>query len=151
MSGPSTTFYLPYGTSVTLQAFVNAAWQQRFTITPPSGAPIVFTGSGYYDTPAGTATIVTPPSGPSPDGAPVTVAIDHSSDGGASWRASQVDASICKVMYYNLIVVASEDAGDDTWDDATACFSWTSVPVPAQSGLRHDVTARAPARYRGRA
>lgn len=151
MPGPSVTFYLPYSTTVIVQAFVNAAWQERFTITPPGGAPIVFSGSGFYDTPVGTTSFTTPASGPSPDGAPVTVAIDHSADGGATWQPSQVDYSSCEIMYYNLTVVASEDAGDDTWDDATVYFSWTQVPQAPASSRLSAAEADAGPQYQGRA
>ncbi len=152
MPGSSTTIYLPYATTVNVQAFVNAAWQERFTITPPSGTPIVFTGSGFYDTPVGQTRMTTPTTGTSPLGAPVTVAVEHSSDGGRTWQPSQVDSATCRVMFYSMCIVASEDSGDDTWDDATVYFTWTSLPSAAARRTAATAAAAASATtYRGRA
>jgi len=149
MPGPNTTIYLPYATRVDVHAFTNAAWTQRFTITPSSGAPTVITGSGYFDTLAGSTVINTPQSGSSPQGVAITIAIDHSRDGGITWQASQVDANACQIMYYGLTIVASEDSGDDTWDDATVYFSWTKVP---SQDTQHSVdVSMAKSSYSGRA
>jgi len=129
MPGPSVTIQLPYASRVLVQAFVNAASIQRFTITPAGRDAIVITGNGYYDTPAGSTIIDTPAGGPSPLGASVTIAIEHSADAGRTWQASRVDAVGCQLMYSNLAVIASEDSGGDTWCAATVLFSWTSVPA----------------------
>ena len=66
MPGPTATIYLPYSSRVLVQAFVNGAWIQRFTIMLPtaSAVPVVITGSGYYDSPAGSTVIDTPENGP---------------------------------------------------------------------------------------
>jgi hypothetical protein len=149
MPGRSATIHLPYSSRVLVQAFVNATWAQRFTITPAGSAPIVLTGNGYYDTPAGSAVINTPASGPSPLGATVTIAIDHSADAGRTWQASQVDSAPCQLVFSNLIVVASDDSGADTWCAATVYFSWTKMP--ASSARDPVVKSMAGSSYHGRA
>jgi hypothetical protein len=149
MPGPSATIQLPYSTRILVQAFVNAAWIQRFTITAAGSAPIVITGNGYYDTQAGTAVIDTLASGPSPLGATVTIAIDHSADAGRTWQSSQVDSVPCQFVFNNLIVVASEDSGADTWCAATVYFSWTKVPT--DSAREPAIKSMAGPSYHGRA
>lgn len=129
MPGSSVTILLPYSTAVVVQSFTNAAYMQRVTIQPQGGQPIVFTGTGYYDTPIGQQTINTPAG--SGSGYPVVVNVDHSQDGGASWQPSQVDWVDCQVMYYALATVVSEDAMNNTWDDATTYFTWTEPPPSA--------------------
>lgn len=117
---------LPNATQIVVQSFANAAYLQRVTITLSGQQPIVFTGTGYYDTPIGTQVINTP-SGQG--GVATTVAVDHSQDGGQSWQPSQVDWDDCVIQYYQLIAVASEDSGDNTWNDATTYFTWTQPPT----------------------
>ena len=97
MPGTSVTVLLPYQSAVVVQSFVNAAWAQRVTIAPQGGSPIVFSGSGYYDTPIGQQTINTPAGTDS--GYPVAVNVDHSQDGGQTWQPSTVDWVDCQVMY----------------------------------------------------
>jgi hypothetical protein len=128
MPGNSVTVLLPYSTAVVAQSFANAAYVQRVTIQPQGGSPIVFSGSGFYDTPIGQQTLNTPSGTGS--GFPVVVTVDHSSDGGQTWQPSQVDWVDCQVMYFALSTVVSEDATDNTWDDATTYFSWTEPPSP---------------------
>jgi hypothetical protein len=149
MPGRSATINLPYSTRVLVQAFVNAAWAQRFTITPAGSTPLVITGNGYFDTPAGSTVIDTPASGPSPLGSTVTIAIDHSADEGRTWQASQVDFAPCQLVFNNLVVVASDDSGADTWCAATVYLSWTKVPE--DSTREPVIKPLAGAGYHGRA
>ena len=130
MPGPSVQITLPNATQVVVQSFANAAYMQRVTITVSGQPPIVFTGSGYYDTPIGSRAIATPAGA---GGVATTIAVDHSQDGGRTWQPSQVDWDDCVIQYYQLIVVASEDASNNTWDDATTYFSWTVPPTQPQS------------------
>lgn len=124
---------LPPSTQVVVQSFVNASYRERVTITVPGESPTVWEGTGFYDTPIGSKTIATGAEAP---GVVVTVAVDHSTDGGSTWAPSQVEQNDCLIQYYHLVVVASEDSGDETWDDATTYFSWTAAPkdAPAESG-----------------
>ena len=117
---------LPNATQIVVQSFANAANSQRVTITLSGQQPIVFAGNGYYDTPIGTRIISTPAG---QGGVATTVAADHSQDGGQTWQPSQVDWEDCVIQYYQLIAVASEDASDNTWDDATTYFTWTVPPT----------------------
>jgi hypothetical protein len=146
----SVTLTLPFSTTVVIQSFANAANMQRVTIQPESGQSLVFTGSGYYDTPIGQTTFRTPSSGRSPRGFGMTVSVDHSTNGGATWQPSQVAWVPCVVMYYNVYTVASEDSTDDTWDDATTYFTWT-VPPPAGEQKIVRATAKTEESYQGRA
>ena len=116
---------LPNGTTLVLQAFANAAYVQRVTVTVPGQQPYVFSGSGFYDTLIGSATFTTAPGS---GGVVATVAVDHSSDGGQTWQPSLVDTNTCVIQYYQLVAVASDDSGGTTWDDATTYFSWTVPP-----------------------
>jgi hypothetical protein len=125
----SVTLYLPLSTTIVLQSFANAAWVQRVSMRPEAGiSPVTFQGQGYYDTPIGQTTFTTPAHSQNPRGFAVTVSVDHSRDGGQSWEASVVNWAPCQVMYYNLSTVASEDATNNTWDDCTTYFSWSTAP-----------------------
>ncbi len=135
----SVTLYLPLSTSIVLQSFANAAWVQRVSIRPEAViSPITFQGQGYYDTPIGQTTFTTPASSPNPKGFAVTVSVDHSRNGGQTWEPSVVDWAPCQVMYYNLYTVASEDATNNTWDDCTTYFSWSTAPKALNETRTHQ-------------
>lgn len=150
MPESSVTLELPFSASVVVQAFVNADTPRRFTIAPERGDPIVFTGTGLHDTPAGETMLTTPPAGRSEDGFMVTVTIDRSADGGATWLPSAVGTVPCQIMYLQLQTVAS-DGGGGTWNDATVYFEWTIIPdtspnrsrVLARTAQRPEYTGRA--------
>lgn len=128
----SVQLVLPEATEVVVQSFVNAAYTQRVIIlVADNPVPHVFTGSGWYDTLIGSVVLDTPAW---EGGVPTTVAVEHSADGGKSWQPSQVDWNDCLFKYYQLFVVASEDADNNTWDDATTYFSWTTAPTGSSSG-----------------
>jgi hypothetical protein len=78
--------------------------------------------------------ITTPPG--SGAGFPVTITIDHSSDGGRTWSGSQVDSVRCEILYHATEIVASEDASDGTWNDATVYLGWSQVPQSARQSSR---------------
>lgn len=151
MPSSSVSFNLPYAMTVQVQAFVNAGDQERVTITPWSGPPIVWSGTGYYDQLLGQTSLTTPASGTDPAGVSVSVAIEHSTDGGRTWAPSQVDTAPCQIMYLNLQIVASEDSTDDTWDDCTVYFSWTQVPTSQSTKADVALKAQAPAVHHSRA
>jgi Fucose-binding lectin II (PA-IIL) len=117
------TIPLPPQTTVVVQCYANAAYTQRITITPHGQDPLVYQGTGFYDTPIGSGEIYV---SQDQEGY-ATVVIENSQDGGQTWSPSEVDVNDCEVSFYNLIVVASEDSSDNTWDDATAYFSYTSA------------------------
>jgi hypothetical protein len=118
-------FTLPNATQVAIQSFANASYAQRVTIAIDGQSPIVFSGNGFYDTPIGER-VVTTPAGQG--GVAVTVTVEHSTNGGATWQPSEVDWNDCLIRYSRFFVVASEDAANNTWDDATTYFSWIELP-----------------------
>ena len=141
----SVTLYLPLSTTVVLQSFANAAWVQRVSIRPEAAiSPITFQGQGYYDTPIGQTSFTTPASSQNPKGFAVTVSVDHSRNGGQTWEASVVDWAPCQVMYYNLYTVASEDATNNTWDDCTTYFSWSTAPKELSETHMHQESQKHP-------
>ena len=117
----STTIVLPPSTPVYVTAFTNAAFLQRITVTPPSGAPIVWTGTGennnqigqtYINTPGGTSTIS------------YQVNAENSSNNGASWNQSSLLPGGCTVGTMNIKVVLSEDHVDQDFNDSVVQFLW---------------------------
>jgi hypothetical protein len=120
------TITLPYNTPVIVQCFANAANTQRVSVRPSIGTPWAFQGTGFYDTSLGMQPLNT--GSGSGAGFDVDVAVDHSTDKGQTWQPSQVDTDDCQIMYFNMVIVVSEDSGDDTWDDATTYFTWTAPP-----------------------
>lgn len=127
----STQVILPFSTSVSVQAFTNAAFGQQITITPESGAPTVFTGSGEGQTPIGTTGIKTPSSGSNPSGFVVNVTVDSNSGGG--WQPSAINQCSFTCWYYNGTMVVSEDYLDNDWNDGLCLFSWWTSPAARQA------------------
>lgn len=150
MPGNTVTVTLPYSRTVVIQAFANARYAQRVSVQPQGDRATVWTGTGFYSTPLGSMMITTP-SG-SGAGFPVTITIDHSSDGGTTWSGSQVDSVRCEILYYATEIVASEDAGDGTWNDATVYLSWSQAPQSTRQPSRtHHHLQATVSSYRGRA
>jgi hypothetical protein len=114
------TVYLPPATDIVVKGFTNAANLQRITVTPPTGSPSVFQGSGEGNTPIGRTHFTTP----SGDEAQITVEIDYSPDGGSTWQPSDVYTDGCAVQSYNLTVIVSEDLVDEDYNDAICLVSW---------------------------
>lgn len=114
---------LPPSTQVFLAAFTNAAYIQRVTVTPPSGAgsPIVWQGSGEGNNPIGNQMLTTP--GGSAN-LTYSVAMDYSSDGGSTWQQSSMIPGGCVVASMNVKVVVSEDHVDQDYNDAVIQFMW---------------------------
>jgi hypothetical protein len=123
------SIYLPLSTRVHIRAVTNAYYLQRVTLTPEGGAPIVFQGQGESDAPIGDQWLQTPATSSSPKGFRMDVQVDNSTDGGWTWVPSQVGAGSCGVLYYNLIMVVSEDNVDQDWNDGVVCFTWWVQPT----------------------
>lgn len=121
----SMTIYLPGSTDIVVQGFTNAAYQQRITITPSAGSPVVFTGAGEGNHPIGTMQFTTPPG---PD-VPLVVSIASSQDGGHTWQPSDIYSDSCSVQALQVVVVVSEDLVDEDYNDAVCYVSW---PQPAR-------------------
>lgn len=117
----SATIYLPFSTDVVVKGFSNAAFMQRITVTPETGDPIVFVGSGEQNTQIGRANFTTPAGS---GDFTVVVAVENSQDGGNSWSRSDIYVSACSVRTYNLAVVVSEDMVDEDYNDAICMISW---------------------------
>lgn len=126
MAATSVTIELPCSARIVVQSFANAAYPQRVTVEPKGMAAKVLQGQGLHDTPIGSFEFKTPPG--DEDSFPVTVSVAHSRDGGQTWQPSAVAWMNCLVKGYGLATVVSEDAGDDTWDDATTYFNWIQPP-----------------------
>jgi hypothetical protein len=128
----SATLYLPLSTDVVVKGFTNAAYTQRITVTPASGSPMVFTGSGENNTLIGRGHFTTPSSWPSGDFT-VTVTIDYSKDGGRTWLAPDVYTDSCYVQAYNLTVVIAEDMVDQDYNDSICMVSWPQRDAAANT------------------
>jgi hypothetical protein len=97
-------------------------------VTAGNGSPLVYTGSGESDTPIGNGVISTAGNGSSPRGYQVTVSVESFFNG--SWQPSSVMQGSTSIMYYNLILVVSEDYIDNDWNDAAVTLTWW---VPSQT------------------
>jgi len=120
----STTVYLPYSTDVVVKAFTNAANEQRVTISPPSGRPIVLLGSGEQNKPIGSTHFTTVTNGDQPS---LGVTVECSDDGGHTWRPSDIFTDTCSIQAYQLVVIVSEDHVDEDYNDAVCMISWSEV------------------------
>jgi len=110
---------LPANTRVFIRAIANAAWLQRVTITPPSGSPIVWKGSGEGNQPFGDIQVTT--SGKIDT---YTVNIEHSSDGGNSWNSSSSTSGDTSIASLRAKYILSEDGADSDYNDAVVEFMW---------------------------
>ena len=149
MPDQGVTVSLPFETTIIIQSFANAFYEQRVTIQPETGDAIVFPGQGLYDVLIGSTYMVTPSHGSHSDGYYVTVTVDHSTDHGVNWASSAVDGVSCLVANYAMFVVVSEDADNNTWDDATTYFTWYAASNPAMRDP--EVIPTADPQYSGRA
>ena len=122
--------YVPLNTWVNVRAFTNAGFNQRVTITPETGSATVLTGSGEHDAPMpnGSFHYNTPSSSSSPLGYRISVNIESQQPNG-SWQPSQVSQGSCGVMYYQLVMIVSEDYVDQDWNDAVVQFTWWIPPT----------------------
>jgi hypothetical protein len=125
----TTSVYLPLNTWVHVQAYTNASFNQRVTITQENGTVTTLVGTGEHDAPMphGNFGLTTPDQSSSPLGYRVTVQIE-SSDSGGQYQPSQVYSGSCGVMYYSLLMVVSEDYVDEDWNDAVVLFTWWTPP-----------------------
>lgn len=123
------TVYLPVSTWISVQAYTNASFTQRVTLSAEDGTTKVLTGSGERNTPMpnGTYGFMTPATSRSPLGWTVIVKVESSNSGG-QYQPSQVMLGSCTVMYFTLSMVVSEDWVDQDWNDAVVQFSWWVPP-----------------------
>ncbi len=120
--------YLPLNTYVSIYGFTNAGYSQQVTLTEESGSTHVLTGQGEHNTPMNppTLAIQTPPTSNNPGmGYQITVKIEHFV---GSWQPSKVISGRVSVMYFNEIVVVSEDSVDEDFNDAVVQFAWWTPP-----------------------
>lgn len=117
----SVSILLPAGKLIYLTCFTNAAYQQKVTVTPPSGAVMVFQGSGEGNHVVGTQSFNTPSGS---QDVTYTINIEYSSNGGASWNQSSLIPGQCVVGTMNMQIVLSEDHADNDFNDAVAQFNW---------------------------
>ncbi|MDQ3951353.1 MAG: fucose-binding lectin II [Actinomycetota bacterium] len=122
----STVVVLPFSTSVNVRAVTNATLNQQVIVQPESGQATTWTGTGEGDHQIGATTIQTPASGKNPRGYGVTVQVNSWING--QWTPSNVLQGSCGVMYYNAVLVASEDYVDADWNDAVVFFTWWEPP-----------------------
>lgn len=119
---------LPVGLPITINAFSNAAYLQRLAIVASNTGGIwQWAGTGENNSPIVTNAQVTIPGTPGGT-VPATVSIDYSPDGGQSWGHSNISApSQCAVRRFSEIVLVSEDAIDNDWNDLTALVYWWTL------------------------
>src|SRR5882724_11987135 len=122
------TVYLPLSTSVYVFVYANAGYLQQVTITPSGQSAQVYQGSGEGMTPIGKFTLQTPSSSPNPRGYPVTVAVQTQQ--GGQWVPSSTMQGSAGIMYYQEVMVVSEDSVDMDWNDSVTQFCWWVPPTP---------------------
>jgi hypothetical protein len=115
------TVALPPGTSVYITAFTNAAYLQKATITPPAGPAVVWQGAGEGNRQIGQQIITTAAGSQNQN---YTVAVQYSTNNGASWQDSSLLPGGATLGTMNLSVVLSEDHADRDFNDAVVQFMW---------------------------
>ncbi len=121
--------YLPLNTYVNVYGFTNAAFEQRITITEENGTIHTMTGQGEYNAPmqGGNFAIQTPGSSSDPSlGYQLSIQIESLQ--GGNWIPSKLISGMTSLMYFNMILVTSEDYSDQDWNDAVAQFCWWTPP-----------------------
>lgn len=113
---------LPPNTDVYTQVIVNAAWQQRITITPPTGQPTVFTGSGEHTT-LGQVYLQTGKVTPYQ----VRVLVEFQNDG--TWQTEPSQVTPVAARNFEMSIVTSEDSTDDDYNDSVCMFMWWLPPT----------------------
>lgn len=119
------TVHLPYGASVAVKIEANAVFPQRVTLAWDSASKTV-TGAGENEQLLLAFELDTPSDGPDPKGYPVVVSISSIVNGREV--PSNVAFGDCDILYYNVILVVSEDYLDNDWNDAVVSFTWWASP-----------------------
>jgi len=131
-NGNVQTVYLPLSSAVYLYVYTNAAFTQQVTITPSDASPIVYQGSGEGMTLIGQRVIQTPASSSNPRGYPVTVSVQTQQ--GGQWVPSSTMQGSSGIMYYQTVMVVSEDYVDQDWNDSVTQFCWWVPPTARPQG-----------------
>lgn len=128
-----TTF--PSNTTIYVTALANASYTQTVTITPPSGQPAVFTGSGEGNVPLAVTTqgFLNRGSGQynfKTGGSTSTYKVQIASNNGPeSVQFSACTSAWTSGATANVLMVVGEDAVDNDYNDAVTLFTWYT---PAQ-------------------
>ena len=123
----------PAGLNVLVQAFANASFGQKVTITPPSGSPAVFSGNGEGNVPlqlitAGFLKGGTNGSWPSFQAASGNYVVSVTANNQTTpVAATQSQSPTPGGGTAYLAQVSSEDAADMDWNDSVTLFTaWTA-------------------------
>jgi len=108
---------------VEIQATVSAAWQQRVTVKPEGPLAYLYqwTGSGANGTPIGS----TRENRSATEGKVYTVTLEHSEDGGNTWKPNKIQTetiSTKSIPPISITTIRSEDGGDKDYDDSIVTF-----------------------------
>ena len=127
MSNPI-SIYLPLNTYINVKGFTDSAFMQQVTIVDETGASHTMQGNGEHETPMqnGSYAFTTPSTSKDPAGFQLTITVQ--SQQGGQWVPSQVTSGKTSLMYYNMVLVVSEDYTDNDWNDAVVQFSWWTQP-----------------------
>jgi hypothetical protein len=117
------TIYVPAVTDVVVKAFANAAYLQRIRLQVPEQEPVVLQGAGEENALIGRSHFTTAAG----DDVEITVTIEHSTDGGSTWQASEMFFETCYVQAYHMAVIVTEDFKDQDYNDAICIISWPSA------------------------
>jgi hypothetical protein len=120
--------YVPLSTDVVVKAYTNTPVMERVTVVPSGRPAMTFTGTGAGHTLIGQSHLTTPATSGDPLGYCLTVSMQSSQDGGATWSDEDVFTDSCWVQSYNLTVVVSEDVTSDGYNDASLFVSWPQQP-----------------------
>jgi hypothetical protein len=124
---------LPPSTTVYVNALANAGFVQTVTITPPSGSPAVFRGSGENNTAMQLATtgFLTPPSSGAQAyfrtaaGSSGTYRVEMTSNHGAeNVQFAQCTSSWSSGATANTLMVVGEDSVDQDYNDSVLMLVW---------------------------
>jgi hypothetical protein len=128
IGGPSPLILpLPAGTRVYVNAFTNAGFLQRVTLTVNGGGINQWQGTGEGNNELANAPVDTPKD--SSGWVTTSALVEFSNNGGASWNRSKVSPVGSFTIYgYNQRTIVSEDADDDDYNDVAIIMSWWVAP-----------------------
>jgi hypothetical protein len=127
----------PSNATVFVQGFANAAFTQKITITPPSGTPAVFSGSGENNTSLSLTTtgFLTTHSGAQPSfnvpSGGGTYNVSVTANNTASQVLGQTNNFSTPTSNGSITIgwVSSEDSSDNDWNDSVLIFTSYTPPT----------------------
>lgn len=121
------TLQLPAGAAMYANAFTNAQYTQRITLTTSGGPITQWSGSGEGDSEIADVRFNSP--GSAGQVIIASVLMEYSA-GGNTWNRSNVSpVGTFSILSYNQRTIVSEDSTDFDWNDSALLLSWWTQPT----------------------